>query len=110
MTEDEKRRQKADLLLEIEETRELIAHLNEAALAQKERIYDVSQWLEQSRSFEHSSYVSHFKSLDEKISKSIESYRKAMNFDSAEEIVRQLKDAAKKLSALKERKEALGMK
>jgi hypothetical protein len=112
MTENDKRRQKADLLLEYEETKNLIAHLNEAAQQRKERIHAVSRWLEESRYFEHNAFerANRFEDLNARIEQDRESYRSAMDFDRAEGIVKQLEEAITKLADLKQRKEALGLK
>lgn len=109
MTDDDKRRQKADLLLEFEELKEHIAHLNESALKRKEKIYEVSKWLEECRYFEHNPSSRQFDELNAKIDKSSDLYRLEMNFDRVADLVKDLLDARAKLAELKKRKDALGL-
>jgi hypothetical protein len=110
MTDDDKRRQKADLLLEFEDLKDHIAHLNEAAWRQKEFIFQVSKWLENSRFLDNSPNIEHFAEINSDITKSIGDYRAAMDFDRVSALVKELSDARIKFDELKKRKQSLGLK
>jgi hypothetical protein len=108
MTDDEKRQQKAMLLLETQEAEQSLAELQEKAYRIAENIREIGQWLQEARgvmnmrmsdaSDRHARVISG------------QQYRTAMNFDAAAALVAELTAARQKVQLLHERKAALGLK
>jgi hypothetical protein len=113
MTEDEKRRQKADLLLEYAETEQHLAHLREKATRQSQRIEAVSQWLSKAGDSRNSGmdkvYVSSGGGAVFNVPTDPE-IPIAMDFAEAAKLVEEIKAAIRKLAELAQRKAALGLR
>jgi hypothetical protein len=109
MTDVEKRRQKADLLLEYQEAEQELAHLKEKARAIRMGLNEISGWLQKiTEQPESVKYVSHGKGEMRDINDPI--YSEAMNHDAILQLAQSIKTANEKLSELKTRKEGLGLK
>ncbi len=105
MTEDQKRDQKAHLLLEYQEAGEELAHLNERARRVSERINDVSSWLNKTIQGDiESNEAGGF------IRKQMVEYSEALNLEGAFDLVEQIRKAHQHVSELATRKSALGLK
>ncbi len=111
MTEDEKRQQKALLLLEYHEAMENIAHLREKAGHVGKPVEEVATWLLYA-SPERGPYINieTNKKRDAQIRVNLEAYRKAMNFDELLSLMDEIEKADKLVEQLKIRKAELGLK
>jgi len=113
MTEDEKRQQKAMLLLEHQEAEQNLAHLEEKAERLSRRIRGVSEWL--SYAAQRNSDLSrdeiwiHGLGVRVEPLKDIEIAR-SMDFDAAAKLIQEIKDARSTLEQLSKRKQSLGLK
>jgi hypothetical protein len=110
MTEDEKRQQKAMLLLQHEETRQELEHLRSKAWTISEEISEIAHWLAAAREMPASGGVDYRqRERDEKISKSQVHYREVFNFD----LILSLRDELRTMNAryreLGSQKKALGL-
>lgn len=107
MTDDEKRQQKAMLLLEYQEAEGNLAHLREKASRMQEPFRDIASWL-------NSATLEFRKTEDFQLNANVrsnaEAYRKAMNFDSAVSLMDEIQKAEKTVEELARRKSALGLK
>jgi hypothetical protein len=113
MTDDEKRQQKAMLLLEFQETELNLASLREKAGCIGREILEVGQWLanmspERGPNMEYQKKENSRR--NSKIRVEIAKYRNAMNFDEALELMNELEKAEKQLASLALRKSELGLK
>ena len=104
MTPDEKRRQKADLLLECEEAEEDIRHITEKVRGQVELIETVKDAL--GSYVGEGRYVSDRDDLLDKILTDAR-YRSAMKLDEVLATIKEFKTAQEKLKDLRSRREAL---
>jgi hypothetical protein len=107
MTEDEKRQQKAMLLLEFQEAEETLAHLQEKATRMHEPIADVADWL---NSCHRGSRQTYDFQRDKRIRSNLQTYRNALNFDEALSVMDEIARTEKLLEELGQRKKALGVK
>ena len=112
MTEDEKRQQKAMLLLEYQEAEQTLAHLQEKARHRVQSLTCIAQWLTKSYdgtwNFDPSQEIyssgAHTKILDDP------RYEVAMDFAAVKTIALEIKDCMDNLRALQKRKQELGLK
>lgn len=114
MTEDEKRRQKADLLLEYAEAEQNLSHLREKATRLGVRIEAVSKWLlkageNQNDKIGDRVYVSTAGSSTFDILTDPE-IPIAMNFSEASKLIEEIRAGIHKVIDLRQRKAALGLK
>jgi hypothetical protein len=117
MTADESRKQKAELLLEISETEQEKADLEEKAQRMAKCLKAVNQWLEDllRNPYHHDSesygkgktYVSEMGSVQILTDPR---FAAAMNFTELKEDVQKIGDVRKRLADLQERKRSLGLK
>jgi hypothetical protein len=117
MTPDESRKQKAELLLEISETEQERADLEEKARRTSTCLSAVNHWLEDLLRNPHhqdaisytagKTYVSQMGSVEVLTDPRFET---AMNFTELKENMRKLGDVRARLKNLQERKSALGLK
>ena len=107
MTDDEKRQQKAMLLLEHQETRQELEHLRTKAWNISEQISDISYWLRDAR--EMDAPGSRERERNEKISRNLSRYREIFNFDSVLQLRDELKRTNEKLHELDKQRKALGL-
>lgn len=106
MTEDEKRRQKADLLLECQEAEQDLRHLEERAISVSERLTQIAGWLEETARGINDGHVQ----IREDNILADGNFRLAMNMDTVTLIVEQIKTARLRERNLQQRKNALGLK
>lgn len=106
MTDDEKRQQKAMLLLQHEETRQELEHLRIKAWNLGEAIKEVAAWLIAAREMPLSERD---RERDEKISKNTPRYRELLNFDAISELRDVLKRTNDRFRELTKQKKALGL-
>ena len=112
MTEDEKRNQKAMLLLEYQEAEEDFAHLAEKAglvASDMNRLSGVIGFARNHPDLSPSNSERARFERDE-INKAPDRYRASVNFDSAIALLKELDEAKQKLRSLRERKAALGLR
>ena len=111
MTDEEKRQQKAMLLLEAQEAEEEIAHLREKAIQRATKLREVAQWLEDAGDEGWSPEIAEKREERErKITASTLQYDQALNFPHVVDLVSQIKDARRKRGEFHARKTALGLK
>lgn len=108
MTEDEKRRQQADLLLEFQDTEHEIAHLQEKAKRIGELIAQFGEWMKHSPTTHvfRGDQAHHGYSVipsDQRIVA-------ALNADEAFTLADELRSASARLRDLEERKRKLGLR
>ena len=106
MTDDEKRKQKAMLLLQHEETRQELEHLRTKAWTLGEEVKEIARWLDTARGQE-SGYRD--VELVEKIDAHLPHYRKVFDFDAIASLRDELKRTHDKLRELTTQKKALGL-
>ena len=111
MTENQKREQKAALLLEYQEAADELANLRERAGRLSGYIGDVEAWVNRAQLLlGNRPYDEKDLSLDAKIRANSERYRSALNFDDALDLMDEIVAAKKQLNELAERKSELGLK
>ena len=108
MTQDEVRRQKADLLLEYQETEHKLAVLHESATARAKDIQQFAQWLQFNavKMIYEQGQVHHgfeVQILELK-------YRTALDYQKALDLADEIRETSAKLKDLSKRKERLGLK
>jgi hypothetical protein len=103
LTDEEKRRQKADLFLECHEAESNLAHLQEKAYRLSEALREVSQYLNAAAN--HGGYMETGTDIE-----STAVHRAAMNFDAVISLAQQIKYASQKVAELRRRKDGLGLK
>jgi 2-phosphoglycerate kinase len=108
MTQDEKRQQKMELLLQYQEAEDDLAHLRERAKQISERLGKITAWL-------HDYYEFHNRPMQEINQRNYQivndpQYRNATNFNEMIELVEQIRVAQGKLAELAKRKESLGLR
>jgi hypothetical protein len=114
MTEDEKRQQKAMLLLEYQEAQEHLAHLQEKAKRISNNILAVSKWMDNcsqgysSAAGEDRVYITDIGGTVNILTDP--NVAKAMDFDAAKSLALELDEARRRLQELSERKTSLGLK
>ncbi|SRR6266496_3292568 len=113
MTEDEKRQQKAMLLLEYQEAEEHLAHLQEKAKRLSENVLAVAKWMEDrshsyttaggsdDKAYVNNRYVNILNNPE---------IVKAMDFEVAKSLALEIKEAKRRVEELAERKKSLGVK
>lgn len=109
MTDNEKRQQKAMLLLEYQEAEENLAHLKEKAGVLSKSIDEISTWLSRAH-IEIRTNEQGDQKRDANIRANIAQYRQALNLDAAVALMDEIKEAERELDSLAERKKALGLK
>ncbi|MGA9530168.1 MAG: hypothetical protein WBS24_18790 [Terriglobales bacterium] len=107
MTEDEKRHQRAMLLLQHEETRQELEHLRLKAFDLSKEIGEISDWLSGAREME--STGDRQRQRDEKIEKCLSHYRDVFNFDAIVALREELKRVNADLRTLAKQKKDLGL-
>lgn len=110
MTEDEKRQQKAMLLLEYQEAETSLAHLAEKAMRMANQISQVKDWLRSKTPEVARNMGYRAQDAEAEFNKIKDSLRLAMNFDSVCALAAELVQARDHLEELRKRKEALGLK
>ncbi|SRR6266404_2334134 len=106
MTEDEKRQQKAMLLLEFQEAQENIAHLHERTRRIAEGIGEVKKWVSDAIS----EFNQDWTKRDASIRANLGFFRTLMNFDEILTLMDECAAAEILLSQLAKRKADLGLK
>lgn len=106
MTDDEKRRQKADLLLECQEAEQELRHLEERAISVSERLTQIVGWLEEAARGINGGHVQ----IREANILADGNFRLAMDLDSVALIVEQIKAARLRERNLQQRKSVLGLR
>lgn len=110
MTDQEKRRQKADLLLEYQEAEEELAHLKEKAARLGHALDEITKWVKSFADPLPDTPVAATLRPEFKIALGDNTWREAMNLDAAVKLQDEMKDVRHKLQTLKRRKESLGLK
>jgi hypothetical protein len=113
MTEEEKRQQKAMLLLEFQEAENNLASLREKAGRVGRDILEIGHWLgnmspDRGPSVETNNIEN--KRRDAQIRANLQGYRKVFDFDGALSLMDEVERAEKHLIALSLRKSELGLK
>ena len=108
MTEDEKRHQKAELLLEYQEQENELAHLREQLKLESLRIGGVLQWM---RDYE-STELNHTMEVERRHAAITRDPQLPISFDIAKliELVKSIREANQKLGDLRTRKQNLGLR
>jgi hypothetical protein len=111
MTEEEKRQQKAMLLLEYQEAEENVAHLREKVSRLSKPFTEIATWLEHAAVIESAPGNFRINSeRDARIRTNHDAYRQSLNFDAALAVLDELNEAQKTLARLAKRKSELGLK
>jgi hypothetical protein len=112
MTEDEKRQQKAMLLLEHQEANDHLAHLEENVKRVAERIMAVSEWLERAsqRGSDLNREVMWLPKVGEVNVLADSKFASAMDFEAVKALFQEVKEAKARFNELAERKQLLGLK
>jgi hypothetical protein len=105
MTENEKRQQKAMLLLEHQEAKENLAHLREKASQLSNKLWHVRCWLDGSASMGRGDAAIN----NATIRANVGAYREALNFDLALALMDEIEQAEAIVKELETRKSALGL-
>jgi hypothetical protein len=106
MTTDEKRRQKADLLLEHQEAEENLAHLQEKLAKIAQSLSHVARWLGK---LDDPVFDGSFPE-DFSIIATAPRYREAMDMDAILRLKQEIAAAEQRITNLARRKNALGLK
>ena len=109
MTEDEKRQQKAMLLLEFQEAQENLAHLHERTRRIADGIGEVRKWVSDAKSVQSEFDQDRIK-RDTNIRTNPDSFRAVMNFNEILSLMDECAAAEILLSQLAKRKADLGLK
>jgi hypothetical protein len=110
MTEDEKRQQKAMLLLEHQEAIEELKHLQEKAKRSAENIKTVADWVARCASpFTGVDYDKTTATLDANVRTNLAQYREKLDMNALLKEVDDLKKAEGKVQDLASRKASLGL-
>jgi hypothetical protein len=109
MTDDEKRHQKAELLLQYQEAEENLAHLREKAGVLSKLVDEVAMWMSRAHIPVRANDQDD-RRRDGNIRKNPAKYREAMNFDAALSLMDEIAEVCQQLNDLSERKKALGLK
>jgi len=109
MTTDEKREQRAMLLLEFQEAEENLAHLREKVNRYSAPIGEVEKWLHDAEIM-LPSYDPEAAKRDANIRANIGLYQKTLNFEEILTLMNEIRDAKKLVSSLSTRKANLGLK
>jgi hypothetical protein len=109
MVDEEKRQQKAMLLLEYQESEENLAHLREKAERISRLIDCVATWLAHAQ-IPHPRFLDDDRERNANIQVNLDRYQKALNFDEALSLMNDIQQAEKKLKGLSDRKAAIGLK
>jgi hypothetical protein len=110
MTEEEKRQQKAMLLLEYQEAESNLAHLREKAGRVAKPYDDVAAWLTHASSFQYPASRERDAKVNANIRANLELYRKSFAFDEVVALMDEIKKAEELLAQLGRRKAELGLK
>jgi hypothetical protein len=114
MTEDEKRQQKAMLLLEHQEAEQHLAHLQAKAATVSARIQGVAEWLTRASrpggmdSLGSEVYVSQISTRVDVLKDPQVAI--AMDLNAAKKLIVEIKEARARVTELSERKQSLGLK
>jgi hypothetical protein len=108
MTDDEKRQQKAMLLLDFHEAERNLAHLKEKAQRKAMRVKAVADWLTQATQMVTAPDTVNASTGYVNIVEDPE-FEMAMNFDAISKLVRDLREAYIRVADLTKRKTALGL-
>jgi hypothetical protein len=109
MTEDEKRQQKAMLLLEYQEAEINLAYLREKVRRHEEALAVLAKWLSHAR-VNHANYRTEDLVRDASIRANLETYRNVFNLDAALALVDEVAEAQERLKDLGKRKSDLGLR
>jgi hypothetical protein len=114
MTDDEKRQQKAMLLLECQEAEEELAHLSEKARKVIDKLRVLTSFVEAARPGEmkHATYADKSLAIREKLKSQIignPGFREGLSFDLLLALVAELDQASEKLAELHRQKKSLGL-
>jgi hypothetical protein len=110
MTEDEKRQQKAMLLLEYQEADDNLAHLREKATRIAVPFSEVSTWLDHAGGIRYPGYREDDAKRNAAIRANPDLYRRNLNFDEALALMDEIVRAEALLQKLAQRKNDLGLK
>jgi hypothetical protein len=114
MTDDEKRQQRAMLLLECQEAEEELAHLSEKARKVTEKLRVLISFVESARPGEmkHVTYADKALVVKEKLHSQVvgnPGFREGLSFDLLLALVGELDQATEKLTELRRQKQSLGL-
>jgi hypothetical protein len=109
MTEDEKRQQKAMLLLECQEAQDNLAHLREKTRRMADGIGEIQKWVSDTLRMQ-SGHDQERARRDGNIRANLGAYRTLMNFDETLSLMDEFIAAEKLLEELRRRKADLGLK
>lgn len=107
MTDDEKRSQKAELLLKAQETEDDLRHLREKAKSTAAKIAEVRQWLD---GVGDASSEREQRSRSAQIRGNVDHYKRALDLDEAIKLADEIRDTERKLQELANRKAELGLR
>jgi hypothetical protein len=110
MTNDEIRRQKADLLLEHQEAEHELANLREKGLKLMENYETVIKAIKGVSTRQYASSISEGASAHAGIRANLESYREVIDIDKTLAVIDQIESCSAKVRELAERKTSLGLK
>jgi len=110
MTEQEKKRQKADLLLEYQEAEEELAHLTEKATRLSQTLQEITNWVKRFGDAMPDTPVAATLRPEFKIVLGDTTWKDAMNFEATVKLQDEIKEMQTKLQSLKKRKDSLGLK
>jgi hypothetical protein len=108
MTDDEKRKQKMNLLMEHEEARQELEQLRIKAWTISQQLGEVAQLINESREMGSFSEM-RLLEAGKKISQNADTYKKAMNFEAVMALRGELAVANAKFKELTAQKKALGL-
>jgi hypothetical protein len=108
MTEDEKRQQRAMLLLQHEETRQELEHLRLKAWTMSQEIKEIADWLADAREMQS---VGEFqqREKDQKIENCFSHFRDVFNFDAILALREEMKRVNASLRTIAKQKKDLGL-
>ena len=110
MTDDEKRKQSAMLLLEHQEADQHLAHLRERAMRLSSLFADMARWLNAEGIGFMGGLGDEQRDTDIRIRNDIPGYMTGIDFGAALQLMDQIVAAERTLNSLSQRKQALGLK
>ena len=108
MTDEQKRQQKANLLLEYQEAEENLAHLRERAYRMGQPVMRIAEWL--GRADVQQQRPEEYRVLSDGLLSNPGHVRATLNAEEILAVMNEIQQAEKKLAELAERKAALGLK
>jgi hypothetical protein len=110
MTDEEKRQQKASLLLECQEAENNLAELKEKAKRRAQAVHSIERWLKHLSGQSVPDYGEDLSKIGVMIGANLARYKQELNLDDAFALAAEIKNAETLLADLRNRKQDLGLR